>query len=274
MSPPWARSAAFRPQNFSHSSTGTFLDNHDQARFLSVQPDTTLYKAALTYLFMSQGIPIVYYGTEQGFNGGPDPANREPLWTTKYPNNTVLYQYIAQLNTFRHEKKLWQSPQVQRYAADSFYAFSVGSVFVALTNVGSNGPQQHVTITYHPFSNGQKLCNLFWPKSDCIVVANNQFDVYLNNGEAKVCRFSFCSGFPCVTESVIRRFTILYNRIYSIRYQRSISATTADSFAFVSRTAQRCSRSSPGRAKFVTMRTITVVPSACSRDWNSLTETT
>jgi len=26
------------------------------------------------------GIPIIYYGDEQGFNGGADPQNREPIW--------------------------------------------------------------------------------------------------------------------------------------------------------------------------------------------------
>lgn len=35
----------------------------------------------------AQGIPIVYYGTEQGYSGGNDPANRESLW----PNYNVNY---------------------------------------------------------------------------------------------------------------------------------------------------------------------------------------
>jgi alpha-amylase len=162
------------------------LDNHDQVRFLSVQSDLALYRAALAYVFMAQGIPIVYYGSEQGFNGGADPDNREPLWPTKFNNQSGLYQYIAQLNRFRKQWKLWNYPQIQRYAADSFYAFTVGKAFVALTNAGSNGPQQHFTITYHPYAEGQTLCNLFWPQSDCVVVKNNQFDIFLNNGETKV----------------------------------------------------------------------------------------
>lgn len=63
---------------------GTFLDNHDNARFLSIQPDQTLYKNGIVYVLYSTGIPIIYYGTEQGFNGGNDPNNREPLWTSGY----------------------------------------------------------------------------------------------------------------------------------------------------------------------------------------------
>ncbi len=40
-------------------------DNHDNARFLSQNGDRTAYRAALTYVLYSTGIPIVYYGTEQ-----------------------------------------------------------------------------------------------------------------------------------------------------------------------------------------------------------------
>ena len=46
---------------------GTFIDNHDNARFLNGQGDKNLYQNALTYVVMAQGIPIIYYGSEQAF---------------------------------------------------------------------------------------------------------------------------------------------------------------------------------------------------------------
>lgn len=61
---------------------GVFIDNHDNARFLSMTPSIPLFKSALTFALMAQGIPIVYYGSEQAFHGGNDPDNREPLWTS------------------------------------------------------------------------------------------------------------------------------------------------------------------------------------------------
>lgn len=73
---------------------GTFIDNHDNARFLSQQSDIQLYKNALVYTLLSEGIPIIYYGTEQGFNGGNDPDNREPLWISNYNQSSTLYQVI------------------------------------------------------------------------------------------------------------------------------------------------------------------------------------
>jgi alpha-amylase len=74
---------------------GTFLDNHDQARFLSVRGDVVAYRAGLLYTLLSTGIPIVYYGTEALFAGGNDPANREPLWPTGFPTNGAMYGFIA-----------------------------------------------------------------------------------------------------------------------------------------------------------------------------------
>lgn len=76
----------------SHGEAGrffvTFLDNHDQHnRYRFVDPaDPRRYDdqvaAALACLFSLQGIPCVYYGTEQGLsgNGGSDRDVREALW--------------------------------------------------------------------------------------------------------------------------------------------------------------------------------------------------
>ena len=46
---------------------------------------------------MTDGIPIAYYGIEQDFHGGPDPANREALWPSSYANTTTV-QLISKLN--------------------------------------------------------------------------------------------------------------------------------------------------------------------------------
>ena len=49
----------------------TFLDNHDQTgRFLHNNPYVDQVKQGIGYLLTSLGIPCIYYGTEQGFNGG------------------------------------------------------------------------------------------------------------------------------------------------------------------------------------------------------------
>ena len=90
----------------------TFLDNHDQPRFLSVPGATTdRLKIALVFLYTSRGIPCLYYGTEQAFNGGKDPWDREDMFAGQFEwgpslgdnfNLThPLFQFVARLNNFR-----------------------------------------------------------------------------------------------------------------------------------------------------------------------------
>jgi glycosidase len=76
----------------SHGEAGrffvTFLDNHDQhSRFRFVDPAHPgrydgQVAAGLASLFSLQGIPCIYYGTEQGLsgNGSADKNVREALW--------------------------------------------------------------------------------------------------------------------------------------------------------------------------------------------------
>lgn len=40
-------------------------------------------------------------------------------------------------------------------------------------------------MTYHPFSEGEVVCNIFYPTSDCQTVKGG-VDVYLNQGESKI----------------------------------------------------------------------------------------
>lgn len=165
---------------------GNFVDNHDNPRFLNERNDPIAYRNALAWVLLSEGIPIVYYGTESSFSGGNDPACREILWPTGYTGNgTQLGAFITQLVAFRKAAAVWNYAQVQRYADDTFYAFTRGATFVAMTNVGTGGATQTRTITYQPYANGATLCNLF-ACADCVTVANGAFDVTLTGGEPKV----------------------------------------------------------------------------------------
>ena len=67
----------FQTRYADHGEAGryfvTFVDNHDRtARFLHGDPFPQQAALAMAYLLTSQGVPCIYYGTEQGFNGGGD----------------------------------------------------------------------------------------------------------------------------------------------------------------------------------------------------------
>jgi glycosidase len=68
----------YRDQGESASYYVTFIDNHDQTnrpwrRFMNNQNhDHRLAALGVGYLLCNLGIPCIYYGTEQGFDGGGD----------------------------------------------------------------------------------------------------------------------------------------------------------------------------------------------------------
>lgn len=96
--------------------------------------------------------------------------------------NSDFYKLIATVNAQRKASAIWNSGMVERYVDDSFYAFSRGEFLVALTN---NGGTQERKVTYHPFSEGETVCNIFYPTTDCQKVSGG-VDVYLLNGESKI----------------------------------------------------------------------------------------
>ncbi len=74
-----------------------FMDNHDVTRFLFDKPSTPALQNALAYILTEDGIPCIYYGTEQEFNGGNDPTNRERLWDTGFATTGGTFQWIQKL---------------------------------------------------------------------------------------------------------------------------------------------------------------------------------
>ena len=61
----------------------------------------------MLYTLAAEGMPILYYGIEQGFQGGQSyDENREPLWRSGYATDGaeegVTYGFVASVNTLRH----------------------------------------------------------------------------------------------------------------------------------------------------------------------------
>ncbi len=135
------------------AALGTFIDNHDNPRWLNQKGDTALFKNALAYVVLARGIPIIYYGTEQGYAGGADPANREDLWRSGFSTNADLYQAISRLSAARKAAGgLAANDHQHLYVADTAYAWSRagGDLVVLTTNSGSGFSGQHCFNTQVP----------------------------------------------------------------------------------------------------------------------------
>ena len=79
-----------------------FMDNHDVSRFLfDALGDKEALRNAFVLLMTEEGIPCLYYGTEQDFAGGNDPSNREVLWDTGFPTNGETFTQFAKLARLR-----------------------------------------------------------------------------------------------------------------------------------------------------------------------------
>jgi len=161
---------------------GLFVDNHDNARFLNSQGDWRLFKSALLFSLTGRGIPIFYYGSEQGFNGGGDPQNREPLWKAMNRNHEI-FKFVQAANKARRIQGAATAPFAEKWVDDNLYVFTRGRFFVALTNRVNGSFSADVPNT--GFNDGQNLCNIF-NSGDCTTIRNGKLSFTLNNGEAKI----------------------------------------------------------------------------------------
>ncbi len=155
-----------------------FLDNHDNPRFLSTSEsnnNTNRLEVALAFLYTTRGIPCLYYGTEQGFDGTTDPNDREDMFAGEFkdgPGGTVsqlsspgvdnfnmthpLFQWVAQLNNFR---RLYPAltlgsyvNQVNNSTGPGLFAYSrvlnTQEVFVVFNTASSSQTLPASTLTY------------------------------------------------------------------------------------------------------------------------------
>ncbi|KAL8580300.1 hypothetical protein ACOMHN_030924 [Nucella lapillus] len=178
---------------FSDTSVlGLFVDNHDFPRFLSLQDDTVLLSNALTYVMFGEGIPVVYYGTEQAFNGDGDPHNRESLWPY-YSTTTSLYRFIQSMTNIRKTSKgvnFADRNQVELYMDDHTLVFARGDdseMLVAITNVGRRGTVDKTITGFQRFPSGTEFVNVF-NCQDVLTITKGATRLQLNDGMPKVFR--------------------------------------------------------------------------------------
>ncbi|KAG8904709.1 hypothetical protein FRB99_001295 [Tulasnella sp. 403] len=139
---------------------GNFLENQDLPRWKNQSIDVQTMFQALTFSFMSDGIPIVYYGQEQGFSGNHDPANREPLWPSGY-TQTDTVNFITMLNKLRNrliETSDWvtEPAEIISYTNSTLF-LAKGFVVSVLTNIGSPPRNMSANMVGSGFAPGQVM---------------------------------------------------------------------------------------------------------------------
>lgn len=83
------------------------LDSHDTERLATSVPDKNLRKLAILLQFTYPGVPVVYYGTEIGMEGGNDPDCRRPMiWDESKWDKELLEFYKWLINLRKKETAL------------------------------------------------------------------------------------------------------------------------------------------------------------------------
>lgn len=175
----------------------TFLDNHDVTRFLNsgnANNDTNRLGLGLDFLYTSRGIPCLYYGTEQAFNGGTDPNNREDMFAGQFEQGPSrgdnfdfthgLFQHIARLNNFR---RLYPSLRSGTYVGLWSNASGPG-LYAYARRLGA----EEVLVVLNTASGGQAL-----PARPTTYAAGTQLVNLLNTNETLTVS-SGTDGFPAI----------------------------------------------------------------------------
>ena len=165
-------------------SLGLFLDNHDNPRFLNNFNNDNAFKNAFIFTMYHRGIPMMYYGGEQGYAGAADPQNREQLWTN-FDQTSDWYNFVSKVVNARVQNQIWNSQPNELWVDDKLYVFQRGQTLVAIGNNYEGTTQQNVSMNGN-FNEGDRLCNIFYPNDDCVQVQSGKVEIYLANGEPKV----------------------------------------------------------------------------------------
>ncbi|KAH7072093.1 glycoside hydrolase superfamily [Paraphoma chrysanthemicola] len=227
------------------SALGTFLDNHDNPRWLNVKNDQTLLKNALAFVILSRGIPILYYGTEQAYAGGNDPANREDLWRSSFNTNTDMYQAIKKLTAARTSAGgLAGNDHTHVYVASNAYAWSRagGNLVVLTTNAGSSSNAQHCFNTQK--ANG-RWTDVFSGSSTVITSdGNGQVCVTISSGNPIVLLATTAStntataGSVAPSPTTLRTSSTACPTSVSVTFSARVTTVVGETIKIVGNTAQ------------------------------------
>jgi alpha-amylase len=207
------------------AALGTFLDNHDNPRWLNQKNDQTLLKNALAFVILSRGIPILYYGTEQGYAGGADPANREDLWRSGFNTQANLYQAIAKLTAARKAAGgLAGNDHTHLYVSSTAYAWSRagGNLIVLTTNAGSGSNAQHCFNTQK--ANG-RWTNVYGNGATVTADGSGGVCVTITNGEPVVLVASTGSTTTAATPSTLRTTSTVIRSTVGTACPTAVSVT-------------------------------------------------
>ncbi len=157
----------------------------------SIPALTNRLAVALVFLYTSRGIPCLYYGTEQAFNGATDPYDREDMFAGQFKDAGLagvdsfnmthpLFRLVAQLNNFR---RLYPALSLGAYV-DQVNNPSGPGLFAYSRRLG----KQEVFVVFNTASTAQILpaCNTTYAPGTALVNLLNTKEVIFVTGASRM----------------------------------------------------------------------------------------
>lgn len=151
-------------QNVDLSLVGTFMDNDKIERFTNETIDKNKHpgprwKLALTYLYTTPGIPIVFYGSEIALSGGESAENHQVM---NFRTDKDLVDYLTKIGELRADlPSLTKGSMELLYENDGMIiykrAYADETAIIALNNTSET---QAITLTSEFLEEGKELRGL------------------------------------------------------------------------------------------------------------------
>ncbi|MEH7275684.1 alpha-amylase family glycosyl hydrolase [Neobacillus vireti] len=141
------------------------------------------WKTALTYMYSTPGLPVVFYGSEIALNGGEIPDNRQPM---NFRTEKELIDYITKLGELRN-----QLPSLTRGSMEMLYEKDGMAVYkrvyqdeTAIIAINNTSESQSITLNNDQIEGGKELRGLL--KGDLVRSKDNRYDLIIDRDEAEV----------------------------------------------------------------------------------------
>jgi glycosidase len=166
-----------------------FFDNELTTRFTSdivknKQFPGARWRTALTYIYSTPGIPVVFYGSEIALNGGEIPDNQQPM---NFRTEKELIDYITKLGELRN-----QLPSLTRGSMEMLYEKDGMAVYkrvyqneTAIIAINNTSESQTVTLSNEQIEGGKELRGML--NGDLVrSTDDNEYDLIIDRDEAEV----------------------------------------------------------------------------------------
>ena len=149
----------------------------------------------VAFTLLADGVPIIYAGQEQHYDGGNDPNNREATWLSGYSTEAPLYGHIGKLNQIR-SRAIAQNDTYLTYQNYAIYTdtntiamrkgFDGNQIIAVLSNLGSSGATSTLSLENTGFTAGEQIVEVL-ACQDVTVDGSGNVPVSMGGGAAKVC---------------------------------------------------------------------------------------